>query len=128
MLDGFTPTIFLHGLAALLALVIGCLQLVATKGTTSHRIGGYVWLVLMMCVAISSFWIHTINTVFGFSVIHLLSIFVIVSLPIAVLEARRGNITRHRKIMRGNYIGGLVIAGFFTMAPGRLLGRLIFGW
>jgi uncharacterized membrane protein len=64
----------------------------------------------------------------GFSVIHLLSINVIVGLPLAILAARRGNITSHRMMMKGTYVGGLIVAGIFTLAPGRILGRLLIGW
>ena len=47
--------------------------------------------------------------------------------PSALLAARRGNISAHRKKMVGHYIGGLVIAGAFAFAPGRLLNSLIVG-
>jgi uncharacterized membrane protein len=40
---------------------------------------------------------------------------------------RRGNISGHRNAMLGLYVGGLLIAGGFTLFPGRLLHRVFFG-
>ena len=111
----------------MLALAIGTYQLMSEKGTRGHRVLGYVWVALMVSVAVSSFWIRTIDMFMGFSVIHLLSIYVLIGLPAAVLAARQGSISRHRKIMKGTYIGGLIVAGIFTLAPGRLIGGWVFG-
>ncbi len=124
----FSPQILIHAAAALIALLLGFYQLWAAKGTGGHRMLGYVWVGLMMLVALSSFWIHQINQFRGFSVIHLLSLTVAIGLPVAVVAARQGNITRHRRAMQGMYLGGLIIAGIFTLAPGRMLGNLVFGW
>ena len=49
--------IYFHLTAALLALVIGTIQLMRPKGTGSHRMVGWVWVTLMFSVAISSLWI-----------------------------------------------------------------------
>ncbi|MEY4295151.1 MAG: hypothetical protein RLY82_839, partial [Pseudomonadota bacterium] len=37
----------------------------------------------------------------------------------------QGNITGHRKTMIRLYVGACLIAGFFTFAPGRYLGDLL---
>lgn len=57
----------------------------------------------------------------GYSPIHLLSIFVLVQITRGVYFARIGNILGHKKCMTYTYIGGLIIAGTFTFYPGRLL-------
>jgi uncharacterized membrane protein len=49
---------------------------------------------LMALVAISSFWIHEIRLVGPFSPIHLLSIFVLAMLPLAVWRAHTHQVTR----------------------------------
>jgi uncharacterized membrane protein len=90
----------LHALPALLALVIGAAQVALPKGTLPHRTMGWVWVVLMATVAASSFWIHPICTVGGFSAIHALSIFTLVMLPMAVWQARRQNVQRHAHAMK----------------------------
>jgi uncharacterized membrane protein len=123
-----SPIILLHTASAVLSLLLGTFQLLTLKGTSGHRILGYVWCSLMAIVAVSSLWVHSIDQFMGFSVIHLLSINVIVGLPLAILAARRGNIARHSMMMKGTYVGGLIVAGIFTLAPGRILGRLLIGW
>ena len=81
----------------------------------------------MAGVAISSFWIHQIRQVGGFSIIHLLSIYVLTQLPRAVHAARTGRMETHRRIMRGIFVGGLIVAGGFTFLPGRIMRAVLFG-
>jgi uncharacterized membrane protein len=40
---------------------------------------------------------------------------------------RAGDIAAHKASMRGLYIGGLIIAGALTFAPGRIMWRIFFG-
>lgn len=117
----------IHLLTVLPAAVIGAVILFRRKGTRVHRLLGKVWVVLMIATAASTFFIHTIDMFHGFSPIHLLSIFVIVGCIRAVMAARRHDIRTHSNIMRGTYIGGIGIAGLFTLYPGRLMHRLVFG-
>jgi uncharacterized membrane protein len=79
----------IHTFAAMAAFVIGLVQLTAPKGTIPHRLIGWSWVLLMLTVAISSFFIHIIRLWGAWSPIHLLSILVLVSLPLAVFHARR---------------------------------------
>jgi uncharacterized membrane protein len=44
----------------------------------------------------------------------------LISIPLAVIAIRNGNVIRHRGAMTGMYIG-LVVAGAFAFLPGRLL-------
>jgi uncharacterized membrane protein len=61
-------------------------------------------------------------TFFGhFGLIHFFSFLVLYLVPTAFFAARSGNIKRHRASMLGLYIGGILIAGGFTLMPGRLL-------
>ncbi len=41
--------------------------------------------------------------------------------------ARSGEMERHRGYMGGTYVGGLIIAGAFTLMPGRRMHDVIFG-
>jgi uncharacterized membrane protein len=122
-----SPAIQLHAFAAMTAFVIGAVQLARTKGDGVHRMGGYLWVGLMLVIAASSFWIHGMNQWRGFSVIHALSIWVLAFSPFAVMLARRGNIRAHKRSMIGLFAGALVIAGFFTFVPGRLMHAVLFG-
>jgi uncharacterized membrane protein len=81
------PAIPLHAFAAMAAFALGLVQFAAPKGTLPHRTIGWIWVLLIASVAISSFWIQTIRLVGPFSPIHLLSIFTLIVLPIGVWRA-----------------------------------------
>src|SRR5437588_12400498 len=116
-----SPVIQVHAFAAMGAFALGIVQFAAPKGTLPHRTIGGVWVVLMATIAISSFWIHSIRLVGPFSPIHLLSIFTLVMLPLAVLQAHRHRVMAHRKAMISIFVGALVVAGAFTFLPGRIM-------
>ena len=120
-------TIPLHALAAIAALALGIVQFAAPKGTLPHRTIGWIWVVLMAAVAISSFWIHEIRLVGPFSPIYLLSMFVPVMLVKAVWYARRHKVRGHRITMISIFFGALFIAGLFTFVPGRIMHAVVFG-
>ena len=121
------PAIPLHAFAAMAALALGIVQFAAPKGTLPHRTLGWIWVILMAVVAISSFWINQIRLVGPWSPIHLLSIFTLAMLPLGIYFARHHNVGRHRNTMLGLFFGALVIAGAFTLLPSRILGRVLFG-
>lgn len=121
------PVIPVHAFAAMAAFVLGLVQFAAPKGTLPHRTVGWIWVALMAVVAASSFWIHEIRLVGPFSPIHLLSIFTLVVLPLAVWRARTHRVADHRRMMMFIFAGALVVAGLFTLVPGRIMHRVIFG-
>jgi uncharacterized membrane protein len=122
-----TPQIPLHAFAAMTAFVLGVVQLAAPKGTLPHRTLGWIWVGLMMMVAASSFWIHQIRLWGPWSPIHLLSIFTLVTVPLGVWKAHRHEVADHRRIMIMIFSGALVIAGLFTLLPGRIMHAVVFG-
>ena len=121
------PVVAAHLVAALVALLVGAIVLARRKGTLSHKRLGWIWVGLMAVVATSSLFIRGggLPNVAGFSPIHLITLFVAVMLPRAVILARRGDIVGHRRAMKGMFYGGGVIAGVFTLLPGRFLGNLL---
>lgn len=121
------PAIPLHAFAAMAAFVLGLVQFAAPKGTLPHRTVGWIWVLLMIVVAASSFWIHSIRLVGPFGPIHLLSIFTLVVLPLAVWRAHTHRVADHRRMMSFIFAGALVVAGLFTLVPGRIMHRVIFG-
>jgi uncharacterized membrane protein len=121
------PGIPLHAFAAMAAFVLGVVQLAAPKGTLPHRTLGWIWVGLMAVVAVSSFWIHQIRLVGPWSPIHLLSIFTLVMLPLGVWKAHRHEVRGHRQIMIFIFSGALVVAGLFTLVPGRIMHVVLFG-
>jgi uncharacterized membrane protein len=121
------PQIPLHAFAAMAAFVLGLIQFAAPKGTLPHRTIGWIWVVLMAAVAVSSFWIHQIRLLGPFSPIHLLSIFTLAMLPFGVWFAHRHRVADHRRVMVLMFTGALVIAGLFTLLPGRIMHTVVFG-
>jgi uncharacterized membrane protein len=121
------PAIPVHAFAAMAAFMLGIVQFAAPKGTLPHRTLGWIWVGLMLSVALSSFWIHQIRLVGPWSPIHLLSIFTLITVPLAVWKAHRHQVADHRRIMILIFSGALVIAGLFTLLPGRIMHTVVFG-
>jgi uncharacterized membrane protein len=117
----------LHAFAAMAAFVLGVVQLAAPKGTLPHRTIGWIWVVLMLTVAVSSFWIHQSRLWGLWSPIHLLSIFTLMIVPLGVWRAHRHDVRNHSRIMIFTFSGALVIAGLFTLVPGRIMHTVLFG-
>ena len=117
----------LHAVTAMAAFALGIVQLSAPKGTIPHRTLGWIWVALMLAVSVSAFWIHTIRMWGPWSPIHLLAIFTLIMLPIAVLHARRHQVAHHRWAMISIFFGALVIAGAFTLVPGRIMHVVVLG-
>jgi uncharacterized membrane protein len=118
----FTPVILLHAGAAIAALLLGFAVFLRRKGDFNHRLLGRAWVGLMLVAALSSFWIKGSGS---FSWIHGLSVLTLVLLTRGVMLAVRGDIRQHRKVMFGTFCGALVIAGFFSLVPGRLMGHAL---
>jgi uncharacterized membrane protein len=94
-----------HAFAAAVALPLGGWQLFfSTKGSQRHRIVGRTWVVLMLYVSFTSFWIKELEPG-RFSYIHILSVVTIVTVSLGVWAARRGNIDSHRGNMIGSWLG-----------------------
>jgi len=117
----------LHAFAAMTAFALGVVQLAAPKGTLPHRTLGWIWVVLMLGVSVSAFFIHQLRLWGAWSPIHLLAIFTLTMLPVAVWAAHRHQVNRHRRAMIGIFVGALVIAGLFTFVPGRIMHAVVFG-
>jgi uncharacterized membrane protein len=122
-----TPAIQLHAFAAMTAFVLGIVQFSAPKGTLPHRTIGSIYVMLMVVVSLSSFWVHELRLWGPWSPIHLLSIFTLVMLPLAVWAAHRHAVDYHRRAMTGIFLGALVIAGLFTLVPGRIMHAVVLG-
>lgn len=116
----------IHVAAVLPAALLGAFILLNRKGAALHRLLGKAWMVLMVVTSLSSFFIHQIDLFYGFSPIHLLSIFVLVGVWRAISAARAHNIRAHKATVVGMYFGGIVGAGLFTLIPGRIMNAVVF--
>lgn len=116
----------LHVATILPAAIIGAFLLIwRGRGTPLHRLLGKTWVALMLISALSSLFIHELRMWNGFSPIHLLSILVIIGCLRTVHLARSGRIAAHRRLVTQIYVGGILIAGGFTLMPYRIMHRVI---
>jgi uncharacterized membrane protein len=126
-----TPIIAVHMTAAILAVVTGPVALWARKGRSQHprlhRAFGYAWVTLMVVTAVSALFIRDTGMFnwAGFTPIHLLIPVTLLMLFGAFRYLVRGNIQGHRQTMERLYIGACLVAGGFTLLPGRYLGHLV---
>jgi uncharacterized membrane protein len=120
-----------HVATVLPAFVLGTWQIfISRKGTPLHRAIGYVYLALMSVTAISTLFVHQImpnSPFFGLSPIHLLIPLVFFGVVGALRGAWTHNIAMHKRAMIGLYAGALLIAGAFTLLPGRIMHAVVFG-
>lgn len=107
------------------ALGLTPVMLIRPKGNRPHRVLGWVWAIAMILTALSSLLIRDANHG-RFSVIHILSVWVLIQVPLLVWRARTHNVAGHRRGVRGIVFGALLIAGFFTFPFDRLLGHWLF--
>ena len=120
----------LHLWTVLPCIPLGAFLLAKSKGTQLHRRLGGVYMSLMFFTAAVSLFIPALvgPRVLGhFGWIHLLSILVIVTVPRALIDVRAGRIKAHQRRMVMLYVGALLIAGAFTLWPGRYLHGVLFG-
>lgn len=128
-----TPLIAIHMTAAIGALATGPVALWARKGRAQrprlHRAFGYAWVTLMIITAVSAIFIRDFRlpNLAGFTPIHLLVPVTLFGLFGAFWFLAHGNIAGHRKAMQRLYFGACVVAGGFTLLPGRYLGQLLWG-
>ncbi|GGG89974.1 MAG TPA: hypothetical protein DF715_03880 [Oceanicaulis sp.] len=114
----------LHAGAAIAAVLLGAVQLIAPKGTLPHRQLGYVWVALMLTVAITAIFIRSGGS---FSWIHIFVPLTLIGVASLILAARKGLVARHRGTVMGLYIGALMIPGAFSFLPGRLMHTVVTG-
>lgn len=122
-----SPAIQIHAFAAMTAFALGLVQFIGPKGTVPHRLLGWTWVGLMAIVGVSAFFIHEIRVRGPWSPIHLLAIYTLVGLVVAVRHARRHSVRAHKLNMIGIFVGGLVVAGAFTFLPGRIMHAVMWG-
>ena len=122
-----THPIPLHAIMAMIAIILGGIQLSMKKGGTIHKLLGRIWIGLMMFVAITSFFIHEIKLWGAYSPIHLLSLWTIFILGVGIYYVRVGNIKRHKQVMIATYFFALILTGFFTLYPGRVMHQILIG-
>lgn len=134
-----SPVIAIHLSAAISAIVLGPVALWARRGHAQriaatqrprlHRAAGYAWVTLMLITAISALFIRDVQlpNLAGYTPIHILVPVTFGSLFMAFRALLKGDIAKHRGWMVRLYVSACLIAGAFTLLPGRYLGQLVWG-
>ncbi|OYY92018.1 MAG: hypothetical protein B7Y45_00550 [Sphingomonas sp. 28-66-16] len=124
---GQIPTmVWLHLATMTVALGLTPVMLLRRRGDRPHRALGTIWVAAMVLTALISFGIRSVNHG-GFSIIHILSVWVLIQVPLIWWSARTHRVAQHRSSVRGMVTGALLIAGFFTFPFNRMLGQFLFG-
>lgn len=120
------PLVWAHLATILPALALTPVMLLRPRGDSLHRLLGKIWVAAMFLTALVSFGVRESHHG-GFSIIHLISAYVVIVAPLIWWTARHHNVRQHRRMVRGMVTGALLIAGFFTFPFGRMLGAWLFG-
>ncbi len=123
---GLSLAVKIHLLAALAAIALGAALMWVRKGRLFHRTAGWMWVSLVAVVAGSSLFITGLNHG-HFSLLHVLTAWTLLTLPLAVLWAKRHDVARHRRTMMGLFYGGFAFNLLIAFIPGRTLWMLMFG-
>ena len=92
-----------------------------------HRAFGYGFVTLMLGASISGMFIrdYKLPNIEGYTPIHLLIPVTLGGLALSFWHLAHRRIAQHRSVMRKLYFGSCVLAGLFTLLPGRMLGNLL---
>lgn len=119
-----------HLVTIIPAIFLGAYLLLQSKGTATHRAIGRIYMSLMVLTAAITLFIPAYvgpQLLNHFGIIHVLSVVVFISVFNALNAARKGDIKSHKRNMVGLYVGGILVAGLFTLSPGRLIHGWLFG-
>lgn len=96
----------IHLASAIWVLVAGILQLSMKKGTRIHRVIGWSWMLSMLTVSISSFWLTGLEDWFhGYGPFHILSVWVIICVIVSTISLRAKNLHLHKSYAIGAFLG-----------------------
>jgi uncharacterized membrane protein len=121
-----SPAIQIHVAAAVLALFLGTYQFLARKGTIPHRILGWVWIVLLGSICVSSFFIPGTLFIGPISVFHALSVYTLWALFLGARAARNGEVADHKSYMAWIFGLSVVLSAVIAVASGGVLYQVFF--
>lgn len=121
-----SPVIIIHTLTAFVALGLGIAMWVRKKGTPSHKMIGRLFVTLMAVVAFTAIFIKGLNGD-NFSFIHIFVPVTFFAIGEIFFYVRRGNLKGHKRAAKGLFFGALLIPGFLSFLPGRLMWQVAFG-
>ncbi|MCB0558958.1 MAG: DUF2306 domain-containing protein [Lewinellaceae bacterium] len=121
---------YIHLATVVPCFFIGTMLLLMKRGTKIHKDLGKIYMVLMLVTAIVTVFMpaQVGPSVFNhFGWIHSFSFLTIYTVPTAYLAIKKGNVKSHKRKMILLYFGAIILAGGFTLTPGRYLHGLFFG-
>jgi uncharacterized membrane protein len=127
---GYTQLAYAHLATVLPAFAIGTWLMFSRKGSRNHRAWGKLYMGLMLLTAAISLFMPALvgpRWLGHFGFVHLFSVSVFLTVPMALRAAMRHDVRTHQGNMIGLYVGGLLIAGSFALMPGRMLHGWLFG-
>jgi len=121
---------YAHLVTVLPCVLIGGVLLSIKKGTSIHRSFGKIYMVLMLITAFITLFMPAevgpqLFNHFGW--IHSFSFLTLYTIPTAYTAIRKGRVKKHQRKMIVLYFGAIIIAGGFTLVPGRYLHQVLFG-
>jgi uncharacterized membrane protein len=99
------------------------------RGDKSHRLWGKGYALLIIFSSLVSLFLKAHvgpSWLNHFGYIHLLSLVTIATVPYSLWQLKRGRLISHQRSMQFLYWTGLLVAGGFTLFPGRYLHGLVF--
>ena len=120
-----SPAIQMHVALALVALFLGPFVLWRQRRDRVHKVMGYVWVCALGGAALVSFAITSPFTPIGLSPIHLLSVYALFGIYVAMRAIYRRDVAIHRQVMQNLYVRGAALAGAFNFLPGRTMQRIL---
>lgn len=125
--------IYIHAFFALTAVPLGLYIFFTKKGTSKHTFFGRIWVAWLLTISLTAIFIQEISPG-QYSLIHLLIPLTIGTLIYSIWSIRKFKQTdlhkykySHMASMVGVYVGALILAGAFTLMPGRLFYEILFG-
>ncbi|WP_309781987.1 MULTISPECIES: DUF2306 domain-containing protein [Halomonadaceae] len=119
----------LHLWASFTGLGVGVIVLLRHKGDWLHKTLGIAWVSAMVASALSSFWLGggVFPMIGHWGPIHLLSLWMLVAISLALLAILQGRVRDHKRWMLGAYVG-LLGAFIGTLMPGRWVSAQLGIW
>lgn len=120
---------YLHLWAIIPCVFINALLLIIKKGTLIHKRLGRIYMSLLLFTAVVTLFMPSnigASLFNHFGWIHLFSVLTLWTVPTAYIAIKKGNVKAHKRKMISLYFGAILIAGAFTLTPGRYLHEVFF--
>ncbi len=125
----YNQLMYIHLATVVPCFIIGTMLILIKKGTFIHKKFGRIYMIMMLITALVTLFMPAqvgprLLNHFGW--IHGFSFLTIYTVPTAYIAIKKGDAKAHKRKMILLYFGAIIIAGGFTLAPGRYLYELFF--